>query len=162
MANLLNLIICLICIIFLLNQSHSLPTFSLLSFPVNSKILQQFLPFDHLRSLPTLIIGGRSAKFKEFPLQVAFRFEGKDRAFCGGSIITCHWILTAAHCFEYDFGTIQVVYGAIDLPSFGSDSWHPLNKWLSTNTTLDQDLPWLCFSYVLIHSQVQDLSISWG
>ena len=41
------------------------------------------------------IVGGTAAKSGQFPYQVALQLDG---FFCGGSIISDRWILTASHC----------------------------------------------------------------
>ena len=47
------------------------------------------------------IVGGRNAEENEFPYQVGFRDKGSifGYTFCGGSIISDEWLLTAGHCF---------------------------------------------------------------
>ncbi|XP_032682779.1 vitellin-degrading protease-like [Odontomachus brunneus] len=47
-------------------------------------------------SLDPRIIGGSSTTIDKYPYQVSIHYEGK--LFCGGSIISNQWILTAAHC----------------------------------------------------------------
>ena len=52
------------------------------------------------------IIGGSDASITDAPWQVALLLPGDaptwDRQFCGGSIISAEWILTAAHCVVPD------------------------------------------------------------
>jgi len=43
------------------------------------------------------VIGGIKAYHGQFPWQVALRVEN-DSYFCGGSLISSQWVLTAAHC----------------------------------------------------------------
>ncbi|CAG9765097.1 unnamed protein product [Ceutorhynchus assimilis] len=60
-------------------------------------------------STGTRIIGGSVAPRNAFPYQVALIIN--NSGFCGGSIISRNWILTAAHCV--DTGTrFQVIAGA--------------------------------------------------
>ncbi|XP_058477332.1 transmembrane protease serine 3 isoform X2 [Solea solea] len=44
----------------------------------------------------TRIVGGNISKPGQFPWQVSLHYNSEH--LCGGSIITSHWILTAAHC----------------------------------------------------------------
>lgn len=44
------------------------------------------------------IVGGEIVNIEDYPHQVSLQWMGGY--FCGGSIITDRWILTAAHCVE--------------------------------------------------------------
>lgn len=47
------------------------------------------------------ILGGFPAKEQQFPWNVALLFSLPDtNAFCGGTLITPEWVLTAAHCAQ--------------------------------------------------------------
>lgn len=51
-------------------------------------------------NVSTKIVGGRSASIKECPYQVSILVN--NEAYCGGSIISQNWIITAGHCvYEY-------------------------------------------------------------
>lgn len=63
------------------------------------------------------IVGGEDAKEGQFPYQVALRFKSNHLHFCGGSILSSRFILTAAHCSQYEYKeptSIYAVLGAIN------------------------------------------------
>ncbi|XP_076394333.1 transmembrane protease serine 9 [Megachile rotundata] len=69
--------------------------------------------------LDSRIVGGREAPSGKFPYQVSLRQNG--RHFCGGSIISSRYILTAAHCVQglSNLKAITVVAGSTQLNSGG-------------------------------------------
>jgi trypsin len=52
------------------------------------------------RSIGGRIVGGEEIKIEEIPFQVSVRYF--DFHFCGGSILSSKYIITAAHCFQND------------------------------------------------------------
>jgi len=49
-------------------------------------------------SVETKIFGGKEAAIGQFPYQAAITVDDDD--FCGGSLISKKWVLTAAHCVK--------------------------------------------------------------
>ncbi|CAG0896881.1 unnamed protein product [Cyprideis torosa] len=60
------------------------------------------------------IINGENAYLGQFPHQMSLRYTWNDEHFCGGSIISKYWVVTAAHCVEgltmtiFDFALLFV------------------------------------------------------
>jgi len=63
----------------------------------------------------TKIVGGQETEVNEWPWQVGMVWSGSSSVFCGATVISDEWILTAAHCTD---GTganeIQVLMGEHD------------------------------------------------
>nr|AEE62896.1 unknown [Dendroctonus ponderosae] len=55
------------------------------------------------------IVGGQVAARGAFPYQAALIID--SRSFCGGSIISNQWVLTAAHCVD-TASAVQIILGA--------------------------------------------------
>lgn len=53
--------------------------------------------------LGTRIVGGTNAKPGAWPWQVTMDYKGHAERphWCGGSIVSPQWIVSAAHCFAY-------------------------------------------------------------
>ncbi|XP_022218649.2 serine protease 1-like [Drosophila obscura] len=94
-----------------------LVVFALALASASAGLLPQVLPV-HPRDLPVVpsiegrITNGKDAVENQFPYQVSLSF-GSDSGgwFCGGSIISAEWILTAAHCTS-GASSVTIGYGA--------------------------------------------------
>jgi secreted trypsin-like serine protease len=64
------------------------------------------------------IVGGLGAELGEWPWQVQLQYNGN--AYCGGSVLSETWILTAAHCAQNPQANYTVRAGLIDLTTPGS------------------------------------------
>ncbi|XP_076651455.1 trypsin-1 [Halictus rubicundus] len=64
------------------------------------------------------IIGGEDARIEEVPHQVSLQSSGFG--FCGGSIISENWVVTAGHCMVYPADWITVRAGTATKSSGGS------------------------------------------
>lgn len=99
------------------------------------------------RNAPTnrRIIGGDSVKIESQPWQIALVYavdKNNERAqFCGGSLITSQWVVTAAHCVDRSSqpSQIEVFYGEDDLRTVTPNrarvlSIIPHESWSKVNT----------------------------
>lgn len=82
--------------------------------PVNSQILPHTKSFADScgimgKGVSPHIVGGSEARPHQFPWQVGIFMDGAY--FCGGSIISDEYILTAAHCAD-GFSSFEVIIGA--------------------------------------------------
>merc|ERR1711942_97872 len=48
----------------------------------------------------TRIVGGQTTEVNEYPWQVGMVYEGSTFVWCGGSLISDQWVLTASHCVQ--------------------------------------------------------------
>lgn len=64
--------------------------------------------------LSTRIVGGKEASEGQFPYQVALRKTDSHSTFCGGSILSSRFLLTAVHCTrDYVEAEIYAAAGAL-------------------------------------------------
>lgn len=73
------------------------------------------------KKLDSRIVGGKQASKNEYPWMVGMvgqTWTGEWYIFCGGTIISSEWIVTAAHCLSVDY----VVIGEYDLTKSDSST----------------------------------------
>jgi len=64
------------------------------------------------------IVGGEVTEVNEYPWQVGIVYKNDNRVFCGGSLISNRWILSAAHCICSNHAKhYQVLLGEHDYES---------------------------------------------
>ncbi|CAL4158803.1 unnamed protein product, partial [Meganyctiphanes norvegica] len=78
------------------------------------------------------IVGGTETMLHEWPWQVALRYRSSTgQQFCGGSLISPSWVLTAAHCVQ-DLTTSQIVVSIGDHDkTTGSDTSHTVHRYIT-------------------------------
>ncbi|XP_049772210.1 brachyurin-like [Schistocerca cancellata] len=117
-----------------------------------------YVKMDNEKDEDTRIISGSDASLGQFPWQAAVRLDG--RSFCGGSLITHHCVLTAAHCadgvtdFAISLGTLssaQDAEGAVTVTS-NHAIVHP-DYW-SDGSTTDNDVAVVHLSEMVMPNDV--------
>uniref|UniRef100_A0A4W3I6T0 Peptidase S1 domain-containing protein n=1 Tax=Callorhinchus milii TaxID=7868 RepID=A0A4W3I6T0_CALMI len=82
------------------------------------------LCFQLLRLVTHRIVGGLSTTDGEWPFQVSLQHHGQH--FCGATLVSCRWIVSAAHCFENrNEDSLTAVFGV-----------HYLNKEMNPNVQI--------------------------
>ncbi|XP_076998184.1 serine protease 27 isoform X1 [Tamandua tetradactyla] len=79
------------------------------------------------------MVGGQEAEEGEWPWQVSIQRNGSH--FCGGSLVTESWVLTAAHCFPNTSETLlyRVLLGARQLVKPGPNAVYARVKRVESN-----------------------------
>ncbi|XP_050314731.1 brachyurin-like [Anthonomus grandis grandis] len=74
------------------------------------------------KNAPIRIVGGQEANAHQFPYQVGLYVTyAMNQAFCGGSLISQNYVLTAAHCAEGAV-SMQVILGAHNISDTSESS----------------------------------------
>ncbi|XP_015276328.1 PREDICTED: transmembrane protease serine 9 [Gekko japonicus] len=106
-------------VLVLLGQSqHSTPL--ILSFPPPPHVSLSVCGIRPALQTANRIVGGSEALRGEFPWQVSLRENGEH--FCGATILTARWLVSAAHCFNelHDPSSWTAYVGTIWLSNTGS------------------------------------------
>ncbi|XP_055715692.1 trypsin delta-like [Phlebotomus papatasi] len=74
-----------------------------------------------MRKDPELfIVGGSNGDISDFPWQLSLQMRGGGKHFCGGSILSSNWAITAAHCLEhFTPEMIKVLAGSTHVNNIG-------------------------------------------
>lgn len=111
----------------------------------------------------TNIIGGAPAKLGAYPHQVVFLYYSS--VYCGGSIVTTSFVLTAAHCDMANLGAFKAVAGSLSYKKYSSGQVRSLSRFLrhSRYTQADRgfDIAIVKVSQnFVLNSNVQKVSIN--
>ncbi|XP_078358171.1 serine protease 33-like isoform X2 [Oculina patagonica] len=96
----------------------TLPTLPPTTIPRTEQPIDQGSVECGTKAVHSRIVGGTNAKPGSWPWQVTMDYTDHHAPhWCGGSIVTPHWIVTAAHCFAYgvDPKKYTIVVGEHDL-----------------------------------------------
>lgn len=93
----------------------------LLGLAIVSTSADSFDSFENLAFTTDFrIVNGSNAVGGQFPHQVSVRIKQSNSHFCGGSILTTRWIISAAHCLKRRRpNAIYAVVGAVKVSSGG-------------------------------------------
>ncbi|XP_077256105.1 trypsin-1-like isoform X3 [Temnothorax americanus] len=116
------------------------------------------LAFSHAGVLPLFdprIVNGENAKVGEIPYQISLQDKYSSFHFCGGSILSDKYVITAAHCVEGKRANgIKVVAATINLTSQEKsqheverivihENYRPANSWLNDIALLEVKTPFV-------------------
>lgn len=89
---------------------NPITTALLLALLVGCALARSAVDVKDIRDMSFKIVGGKDAEKGQFPHQVSMRSKLMNAHFCGGSIISTRFILTAAHCCQAQNAKPNLVY----------------------------------------------------
>ncbi|KAJ2661750.1 hypothetical protein IW148_003259 [Coemansia sp. RSA 1199] len=117
-------------------------------------------PPDH--NLIPRIMGGSDADYSKYPF-IVYLYNQADKSFCGGSIISDMWILTAAHCIKQASASdILVFIGQAEYSldtSKGTKVAAVNNHPQYNDATMENDISLIRLASAITNKQVSTISI---